>query len=60
MGPVLRFGVSGRANNPRVAQMQYLGYGAVATLLFAMLFLVAGVVGRGWFLWPRGDSEKRP
>ena len=36
--------------------MNYLIYAGVFLLLFAMCFLAAGILGRGWFLW---DNEGR-
>jgi hypothetical protein len=40
--------------------MIYFMYIAGFLFLYAVLFLAAGVLGRGWFLWSEGESEGKP
>jgi hypothetical protein len=37
--------------------MNYLICAGGFLLLFAVLFLATGILGRGWFLWSEGELE---
>jgi hypothetical protein len=40
--------------------MKYVAFCGVFLLLFAMSVLAAGIIGRGWFFWPKDESEGKP
>jgi hypothetical protein len=40
--------------------MIYLAIGGSFLFFFTVFFLAAGILGRGWFFWPKDQSERNP
>jgi hypothetical protein len=40
--------------------MNYAIYIGGFLLLFAVIFFATWILGRGWFLWPKDESEGKP
>jgi hypothetical protein len=40
--------------------MEYVIFIGGSLLLFVAIFFATGILGRGWFLWPKDESEGNP